>query len=188
MQVGVGGRLAGAGERGDNVRGVSEAGRPEGGRTGRENTEPLGGDVPEYGTGCIRRGERTDNYPFWDIKYPERTERRFGVGVERYGTIKCGCRGIPGNKTDRRHIHPGIGRIKGRRDADTKPAPRQRHALLPGPPAFSVEAILQFSANVIACQLTMGERCWYLSRAAGGRSVGGENTGPLGGDVPENGT
>ena len=55
-------------------------------------------------------------------------------------------------------------------------------------PNFSVEAIRQFGANIIACQLEMGERSWYWSRAAGGRAAGEKNTGPLGGDVPEYGT
>ena len=29
-------------------------------------------------------------------------------------------------------------------------------------PAFAVEAIFQFGANVIACQLETGERRWYI--------------------------
>ena len=99
-------------------------------------------------------------------------KRRFGVGVERDGTSQCGCRSISGNKTDRQHLHLGIGQIQGCRDANAQPAPRRCRDLLPGPPAFAVEEIIQFIANVITYQLETGERCWYRSRAAGGRAGG----------------
>ena len=35
---------------------------------------------------------------FLDLKYPERTERWFGIGVVWDGAIQCGCGGLPGEK------------------------------------------------------------------------------------------
>ena len=68
-------------------------------------------------------GGRTDTYPFWYPQYLELTEWRVGVSVEGYREIKCGCGGLPGDKTDRSHLHEEIGRIKGCHYAGAKPAP-----------------------------------------------------------------
>ena len=77
--------------KGSAVRGRREAGWSGGERTrtdgggirskaavgrvsrqaGGVNMGPLGRDVPEYGTGCRRRGGRTETDPFQDIQYPE---------------------------------------------------------------------------------------------------------------------
>ena len=59
---GVVGRPAGARERGGERTGRAGlgAGRPEGGTSGRESTGLLGGDVPEYTTGCRRRGGKDE--------------------------------------------------------------------------------------------------------------------------------
>ena len=45
--------------------------------------------------------------------------------------------------------------------------------LYQGFPAFPVEAIRQFSTNVIVCQMTTGERRWYI---VGCYLVPGDNT------------
>ena len=43
-------------------------------------------------------GGGVDADPFWDIQYPERKKRRFGIGVMRDGTSQYGRRGFPGDR------------------------------------------------------------------------------------------
>ena len=43
-------------------------------------------------------GGGADANPFRDIKHPEQTEQRFGIGVMRYGEGQYGRRGFPGEK------------------------------------------------------------------------------------------
>ena len=42
---------------------------------------------------------------FLDLKYPERTEQRFGIGALGGGEIQCGYGGLSGDKSDRWHIN-----------------------------------------------------------------------------------
>ena len=61
-------------------------------------------------------------------------EQRFGVGIKSYGTSQCGCLVFFRNKTEGRNLHPWIGWIQGRCDADAEPAPWRRYAILLGLP------------------------------------------------------
>ena len=69
-----------------------------------------------------------------NAQHPERTERRFGVGVKRDGAGQYGCRGVSRDYIYGRHLYLGIGRIQGRRDVGAEPTPRRRHAVIPGLP------------------------------------------------------
>ena len=100
--------------------------------------------------------------PFWDIKYPERTEWQFGVGIKREGKIQYEFWVIPINKTDRQHLHPGSVRYG---VISTLALSRHRCGVTlfyRNSLAFAVEVIHQFGANVIECQLATGDRRWYI--------------------------
>ena len=102
-----------AGGRGDNGRGGPAQeldGRRKGSRA-EKISGPLGGDVPGYGTDRRRRGGRMDADPFIYLLYPERTERRVGIGVEGYDSGKCGCRGLPRDQIDGENLHAEIRRV-----------------------------------------------------------------------------
>ena len=65
------------------------------------------------GTGqAVEDGGGVDADPFWYLQYPERTEHQFLIGVAGGGEIQCGCGCLPGDKTDRRHIHKGVVRLQ----------------------------------------------------------------------------
>ena len=86
--------------------------RPAGGRVGRENMGPLGGDVPRYGT-CRRRwGGRTDTNPFRYLQYLEHIERRVGISIEGDGAIKCGFGGLLEDKTVKLQLHKEVSQVK----------------------------------------------------------------------------
>ena len=77
-------------------------------------------------------GKGGDTNPFRDVQYPERTERQFGVGVKRDGSVQHGRWGVSGEKNDDRDLHPGIGLVQGHCDAGTVMTPRRNRAVLQG--------------------------------------------------------
>ena len=132
----VDGRTAVAGERGGYRKGGGQLGsRAANGWGGRAEKIRDRWEGMFRSTGkAVEDGGRMDINPFWDIQYPERTERRFGGDVKRDGTGQCGCWSVSRNKDYGQNLHPGIFWVQGRCDAGAKPTLRRRHAILPGIP------------------------------------------------------
>ena len=76
-------------------------------------------------------GGRADANPFRDLKYPECTERWFGISVTRDQKIQCGCGGLSGKKNNVWHLQPGIVWTQGCHDVGANPELQRRCALLP---------------------------------------------------------
>ena len=119
-------------------------------------------NFPGYGTDCRRQVGRTGTDPFRDQQHPKRSERRYGIGVERDEPGKRGCWGLPRDQNDGGGLFAVLAGYKFFSTLELIQHQGGLAIFYWEYPVFTVEAIHQFGANVISCQLATGERRWYI--------------------------